>query len=152
MQQPDPTKAKTSEKISEQDTTKLEMNTTEGGYLAKVPPDEETSDQFQDIKDQILEVISELPAILAGFFAQYQKPIVTLGLIVGAIITVKVMLAVIESLNDIPLLAPTFELIGIVYSAWFIYRYLLRASDRQQLWTEVQVWKEQLLGDKSSNS
>jgi glutamyl-tRNA synthetase len=152
MQQPDPTKAKTSEKISEQDTTKLEMNTTEGGYLAKVPPDEETSDQFQDIKDQILEVISELPAILAGFFGRYQKPIITLGLIVAAVITFKVMLAVIESLNDIPLLAPTFELIGIVYSAWFIYRYLLRASDRQQLWTEVQAWKEQLLGDKSSNS
>jgi glutamyl-tRNA synthetase len=151
MAQPDPSKINTEAKISEEET-KIDMGTTEPGSLAKLPPSEETSDQFQEIKDQVLEILSELPAIVAGFFGRYQKPIVTLGLILAAIITIKVMLAVIESLNDIPLLAPTFELIGIVYSGWFVYRYLLRASDRQQLWAEIQAWKEQLLGDKPSNS
>ena len=137
------------EKETKQD---VGVNPTEGGSLAERPTSDETSDQFQDMKNQILEVLSELPAILAGFFGQYQKPIVTIGLIVAAIITLKVMLAIIESLNDIPLLAPTFELIGIVYSGWFIYRYLLRASNRQELSVELQAWKEQLLGDKSSDS
>lgn len=151
MPQPDPSKINTEAKISEVDP-KIEMGTTEAGYLATLPPTEEKSDQFQEIKDQILEILSELPAIVTGFFGRYQKPIITLGLILAAIITIKVMLAVIESLNDIPLLAPTFELIGIVYSGWFVYRYLLRASDRQQLLIELQAWKEQLLGDKPSNS
>ncbi|GGA08379.1 CAAD domain-containing protein [Okeania sp. KiyG1] len=140
----------------EKDTTKeveVGVNPTEPGSLTTVsnPEPEETSDQFQGIKNQILEILSELPAIISGFFAQYQKPIVTLGLILGLIVTLKVMLAVIESLNDIPLLAPTFELIGIIYSGWFIYRYLLRASNRQELSVELQAWKEQLLGDKSSS-
>ncbi|MDJ0553549.1 MAG: CAAD domain-containing protein [Microcoleaceae cyanobacterium MO_207.B10] len=147
MPQADPSKVKI-----EEETKNPPMDTTEAGTLATVPPSEQTNEQFQEIKDQILEILSELPAIVTGFFGQYQKPIITLGLILAAIITIKVMLAVVESLNDIPLLAPTFELIGIVYSAWFVYRYLLRASDRQQLLTELQVWKEQLLGDKSSNS
>lgn len=138
----------------EKDTTKeveVGVNPTEPGSLTTVSNPEETSDQFQGIKNQILEILSELPAIISGFFAQYQKPIVTLGLILGLIVTLKVMLAVIESLNDIPLLAPTFELIGIIYSGWFIYRYLLRASNRQELSVELQAWKEQLLGEKSSN-
>ncbi|NEN91953.1 MAG: hypothetical protein F6K48_24820 [Okeania sp. SIO3H1] len=136
----------------EKDTTKeVGVSPTEPGSLTTVSNSEETSDQFQDIKNQVLEILSELPAIVSGFFGQYQKPIVTLGLILGLIVTLKVMLAVIESLNDIPLLAPTFELIGIVYSGWFIYRYLLRASNRQELSVELQAWKEQLLGEKSSS-
>lgn len=138
----------------EKDTTKeVAVDPTEAGSLTTVSnaESEETSDQLQGIKNQILEILSELPAIISGFFGQYQKPIVTLGLILGLIVTLKVMLAVIESLNDIPLLAPTFELIGIVYSGWFIYRYLLRASNRQELSVELQAWKEQLLGDKSSD-
>ncbi len=136
-----------------QDTTQqVGVSPTEVGSLAKVSNSKETSDQFQDVKNQVLEILSELPAIVTGFFGQYQKPIITLGLILAAIITLKVMFAVIESLNDIPLLAPTFELIGIIYSGWFIYRYLLRASNRQELSAELQAWKDQLLGDKSSDS
>ncbi|NEO57424.1 MAG: hypothetical protein F6K54_32715 [Okeania sp. SIO3B5] len=138
----------------EKETTKeVGVNPTEAGPLTTVsnPEPEETSDQLQGIKNQILEILSELPAIISGFFGQYQKPIVTLGLILGLIVTLKVMLAVIESLNEIPLLAPTFELIGIVYSGWFIYRYLLRASNRQELSVELQAWKEQLFGEKSSD-
>jgi len=136
-----------------QDTTQeVEVNPTEVGSLAKVPNSEETSDGFQDVKNQFLEILSELPAIITGFFGQYQKPIVTVGLIVAVIISFKVMLAIVESLNDIPLLAPTFELIGIIYSGWFVYRYLLRASNRQELSAELQAWKDQLFGDKPSDS
>ena len=102
--------------------------------------------------NQVLETFSELPAIITGFFGQYQKPIITLGIIVALIVTFKVTLAVVESLNDIPLLAPTFELIGIIYSIWFIYRYLLRASSRQELSAEIQVWKDQILGNNPSDS
>ncbi len=140
--------------MEEKQETKQQVGVTptEAGSLAKVPNSEETSDQFQDMKNQVLEILSELPAIITGFFGQYQKPIVTLGLIVALFITLKVMLAVVESLNDIPLLAPTFELIGIIYSGWFVYRYLLRASNRQELSAELQAWKDQLLGDKSSDS
>ena len=140
--------------MEEKQETKQQVGVTptEAGSLAKVPNSEETSDQFQDIKNQVLEILSELPAIITGFFGQYQKPIITLGLILAVIITLKVMLAVVESLNDIPLLAPTFELIGIIYSGWFVYRYLLRASNRQELSAEIQAWKDQLLGDKPSDS
>lgn len=110
---------------------------------------EEGSGQFQAIKGQALEILAELPGILTRFFNQYRKPIVTVGLILAVGVGIKVTLAVIDALNDIPLLAPTFELIGIVYTGWFVYRYLLRASNRQELWTEVQSLKEQLIGDKN---
>ena len=53
----------------------------------------------------------------------------------------------IDALNDVPLLAPTFELIGMGYTAWFVYRYLLKASTRQELVQEFKSYKEQVTGD-----
>jgi glutamyl-tRNA synthetase len=111
--------------------------------------EKEGGDQIQQIKDQILSVLSELPAYASSFFGEYQKPIVTVGLIVGTLITIKVTLAVLEALNDIPLLSPTFELIGMGYTGWFIYRYLLRASNRQELVAELESFKEQIFGRKA---
>ncbi len=111
--------------------------------------EKEGGDQIQQIKDQILSVLSELPAYASSFFGEYQKPIVTVGLIVGTLITIKVTLAVLEALNDIPLLSPTFELIGMGYTGWFIYRYLLRASSRQELVAELESFKEQIFGRKA---
>ena len=61
---------------------------------------------------------------------------------------VKVVLAVIDALNDIPLLAPTFELVGIAYSAWFVNRYLLQASHRQELAQEIEKLKGKVVGSQ----
>lgn len=109
---------------------------------------EEEKTQFDEIKASVLEVLSEFPAYVSGFFSEYQKPIITIVLIIAAIVSVKVLFAVIDALNDVPLLAPTFELIGMGYSAWFIYRYLLRASNRQELTQEFNAFWEQISGQK----
>ncbi|MDY6803932.1 MAG: CAAD domain-containing protein [Cyanobacteriota bacterium] len=143
MQQPDPSKTTTSETVIDTETPEVEVE------VQVTPPPEETNSQFQGIKTQAVEILAELPVILSRFFNQYRKPIITVGLILAVGVGIKVTLAVIDALNDIPLLAPTFELIGIIYSGWFVYRYLLRASNREELWAEVQSLKEQLLGDKA---
>lgn len=129
------------------ETPKVEVTLETPGALAALPP-AESGEQWQRLKDQALSILAELPAYLSSFFSEYQKPIVTLGLIFAGGITIKVLLAAIDALNDIPLLAPTFELIGIGYSAWFVYRYLLRASNRQELLAEVNALKEQVFGKK----
>lgn len=105
--------------------------------------------QFEEIKAKVVEVLAELPAYVSAFFGEYQKPIITIVLIIATIVMIKVLFAVIDALNDIPLLAPTFELIGMIYSGWFIYRYLLRASNRQELSQEFQAFWQQIAGGKS---
>jgi glutamyl-tRNA synthetase len=136
--------------MPEPDTSKTVIDTETPKVDVEVAPpeSEEANNQFQGIKGQALEILAELPGILSKFFNQNRKPIITVGLILAVGIGIKVTLAVIDALNDIPLLAPTFELIGIVYSGWFVWRYLLRASNREELWAEIQSFKEQLIGDK----
>jgi glutamyl-tRNA synthetase len=115
----------------------------------KVTITEEPPSQTQQIKEQIISMLSELPAYIGGFYEQYKSPLTVVGLIIVSIISLKVLLGVVDELNDIPLLSPTFELIGIGYTVWFVYRYLLRSSNRQQLAQEIQAIKEQIFGKKS---
>ncbi len=115
----------------------------------KVIITEEPPSQAQQIKEQIIAILSEFPAYIGSFYEQYKSPLTVVGVILASIISLKVLLGIVDELNDIPLLAPTFELIGIGYAVWFVYRYLLRSSNRQQLAQEIQALKEQILGKKS---
>ncbi len=125
-------------------------NETESAIgTTKVTVTEEAPNQTQQIKEQVISILSELPAYIGAFYEQYKSPLTVVGLIVASIISLKVLLGIVNELNDIPLLAPTFELIGIGYTAWFVYRYLLRSSNRQQLGQEIQAIKEQVFGKKS---
>lgn len=125
-------------------------NETESAIgTTKVTVTEESPNQTQQIKEQIISILSELPAYIGAFYEQYKSPLTVVGLIVASIISLKVLLGIVNELNDIPLLAPTFELIGIGYTVWFVYRYLLRSSNRQQLGQEIQAIKEQVFGKKS---
>lgn len=125
-------------------------NETESSIgTTKVTVTEEPPSQAQQIKEQVISILSELPAYIGAFYEQYKSPLTVVGLIFASIISLKVLLGVVDELNDIPLLAPTFELIGIGYTIWFVYRYLLRSSNRQQLGQEIQAIKEQVFGKKS---
>jgi glutamyl-tRNA synthetase len=117
------------------------------------PPEAEASeDQIQKIGQTIVEVLSNLPDYVTTFFGEYQKPLITVGLIVAALVSIKVLVAVLNVFNTIPLVAPTLELVGMAYSLWFVYRYLLKSSTRSELSDQVKSFIEQIAGQNSSNS
>ncbi|MEH1835024.1 MAG: CAAD domain-containing protein [Nostoc sp.] len=127
------------------ETTVAEIN-SQTGTITKLQPPAQSQDEWLKYGEQISSFLATLPDYLGSFFNQYKQPLVTVGLIVGSIVGVKVLLAILDALNDIPLVAPTFELIGIGYSAWFVYRYLLKASTRKELTSEITTLKSQVVG------
>ncbi|MEH2311677.1 MAG: CAAD domain-containing protein [Nostoc sp.] len=122
------------------------------GTITKLQPPAQSQDEWLKYGEQISSFLATLPEYLGSFFNQYKQPLVTVGLIVGSIVGVKVLLAILDALNDIPLVAPTFELIGIGYSAWFVYRYLLKASTRKELTSEITTLKSQVVGKEISEA
>jgi hypothetical protein len=106
------------------------------------------SEQWREIGEKAYTILSSLPEYLGSFFKEYRKPIVTVGLIFGSIVSVKLTLALLSAINEVPLLEPTFELIGLAYSAWFAYRYVFKASNREELTEEFNKIKSQVLGSR----
>lgn len=120
---------------------------SDSASLTKVPPiTTQLEVQGRQIGRNISVFLAQLPDYLSRFFQQYKQQIITVALILAALIAVRVFLAILDALNDIPLLTPTFELIGIGYTAWFVNRYLLSTSKRQELAQEVKTLKQHIIG------
>lgn len=84
--------------------------------------------------------LAKMPNYLGNLFNEYKQLIISVAIILAAFITVKVVLAVMDALNDIPLLSLILELIGIGYSGWFVYRYLLKKPTRQELAQKIDLF------------
>jgi hypothetical protein len=124
----------------------LALEGVDTANLPKLPPASEPESQWQQISRQVSQFLEKLPEYLGSFFNNYKQPLITVALILAAILTAKLVLALLDAINDIPLLSPLFELVGIGYATWFVSRYLLKASTRQELADEIQSLKNQFVG------
>ena len=104
---------------------------------------------IQPMKEEVIAFLSQLPENLGGFFKEYKRPLTTVGLLIALLVTFKILVGLVEIINEIPLIKPTFETVGLGYSAWFIYRYLLKAETRKELSADFNTLKEEILGKKS---
>ncbi|HEY9603753.1 MAG TPA: CAAD domain-containing protein [Allocoleopsis sp.] len=128
----------------------VHVSTEEPLVVSKISSKEpETKEQWQQIGEEASAFIDKLPSYVADFFSKYQKILVALGWILAAFATVKLTLAILDAINDIPLLALVLELVGLGYTLWFVTRYLLSASNRQELSDTIQAIKEKFLGTGS---
>lgn len=116
------------------------------------PPLEESNDQFQQMKQQFNRFLKGSPGFLTDFFEKYKQPLLSVGLILLVLVSIRLLSGVLDSLNDIPLVAPTFELIGLGYSVWFAYRYLLSAKNREELARLSKSAKEYVFGQDNPHT
>ncbi|NEQ48841.1 MAG: hypothetical protein F6K11_01740 [Leptolyngbya sp. SIO3F4] len=108
----------------------------------------ETPDQAKEMLAKVASVLGDAPEYVVQTFDEYKRPLTVIGLVLGGLIAIKVLFAILAAINDIPVLAPTMELIGLVYTGWFIYRYLLKAANRSELLSSLGAAKDQITGDK----
>ena len=121
---------------------------TPGTITAKPSPAEKPVQEWVSVGRDFL---SRFYEIISDFISDNEKILVNLLLIFLAVIAVRVTLAVLAAINDFPLLSPLFELIGLGYTGWFVYRYLWKESNRQELKAELNALKSQIIGRDISN-
>ena len=134
----------TTPEVTTETPTTVDLRSDVGKITAtKTAPGESQVQEYLNIGTSFLSKFFEY---IKEFVDDNQKLLVNLLLIFLGIVAVKVTLAVVAAINDIPLLAPMFELVGLGYTGWFVYRYLLTKSSRQELVQEFESLKTQVVG------
>ena len=62
----------------------------------------------------------------------------------GAVVLLWLASTVVGAVNAIPLLPKLLELVGLGYTAWFVYRYLLFKSSREELLADIEELKKKI--------
>ncbi|MBW4612341.1 MAG: CAAD domain-containing protein [Desmonostoc vinosum HA7617-LM4] len=126
------------------------IKNSETGNLSKVTNNNQFNQQASEIGRKVSEFSEKLPGYIVRFYEEYKLPIISFGLLVVLVTSLKILLAIVDAINDIPLVSPIFQLIGVSYVIWFIFRYFLKASTRQELAGEVDSIKKQITDDNIS--
>ncbi|MEH2115313.1 CAAD domain-containing protein, partial [Nostoc sp.] len=108
-------------------------------------PDNQPLPQWQPIGGKFSVFLEQLPKYLGSFSTEYQMPIICFSTIITATIAVKIILAVLDVINEIPQLNLVFELTGIGYLIWFVFRYLFKASTRQELAAKISFIQKEIV-------
>ncbi|WP_257236382.1 CAAD domain-containing protein [Nostoc sp. 'Peltigera malacea cyanobiont' DB3992] len=117
---------------------------SESGNLAMLPPASENEEQWQKIGRKISIFLAKIPDYIGSFYQEYKLLIISFALLVITVTALRIFLAVLNAINDIPLVSPFLQLIGLGYTIWFTSRYLLKDSTRQELAGEIRLLKKQL--------
>ena len=131
------------EAIAAPETSKLETQPL-------LPPPNDPLLQWQQLSSKFSDFLEQLPEYVSRFFLEYKLPIMSIASIIASVITVKIILAVLDAINDIPQINLLFELTGIGYVTWFVLRYLLLASTRQELAAQIRSIQKEIVEGQNS--
>ncbi|KAG8076288.1 hypothetical protein GUJ93_ZPchr0006g45263 [Zizania palustris] len=64
----------------------------------------------------------------------------------GAVVALWLTTVVVGAVNSVPLLPKILELVGLGYTGWFVYRYLLFKDSRKELASDIETLKKKIAG------
>ncbi|KAG0625218.1 hypothetical protein M758_2G037200 [Ceratodon purpureus] len=73
------------------------------------------------------------------------KPAIA-GLVAAGLIGVWAAFGLVGAIEKLPLIPDIFEIVGILFSGWFVYRYLLFKPDREELLKIIDEQKAKITG------
>jgi isoleucyl-tRNA synthetase len=105
-----------------------------------------TNEKWQELTQELTNYLSNFPDHLGKFWVNYQRPIANVGILATSAIAVYILLGMLEGINQLPLLKPFFQTIGLGVTIWFGIRYLIFAEQRCELAKKVQAWQAIVVG------
>ncbi|MBP0019901.1 MAG: valine--tRNA ligase [Cyanobacteria bacterium SBLK] len=103
-----------------------------------------------EYENSLLQFLAGLPDGINQFFQRNQQGLSIGAIVAGSVVILYITFALLEAINTIPFVEPTLKLAGVLTSIWFVLRYLLRSSDRQDLRSFARKRWQETLGAASS--
>ena len=132
------------ESIAPDATSALESTVDEALLLT-----ESAAELLPSIQTNVAVFFEEVVTTVATFYKNNQKLLMTLGITLLAVVGIKLLFAGVNAIDDIPLVTPILKLIGLVYVAQFVWRYLVREQDRHELVEKIDRVKAEVLGTQN---
>jgi CAAD domains of cyanobacterial aminoacyl-tRNA synthetase len=101
----------------------------------------------QQVKDFAAKLIQQMQS---SFSVEQKSAAIVALLVIVAIPVIILANKVLNIIGGIPLLEPILELVGLAYTFWFGYRYLIFAQSRKELIDNIMGIKAKIMGDGKS--
>ena len=113
------------------ESRKFSLHQTRASSSEETSTSLDTNELFTDLKEKWDAVENKSTVLLYGG---------------GALVAVWLSSILVGAINSVPLLPKIMELVGLGYTGWFVYRYLLFKSSRKELATDIDALKKKIAG------
>ncbi len=117
-----------------------------------IEPSNPSNKQLLQFGDKISDTIQELLDLVVNFWNAYQLPLILVGITLAIAIFLKISLTILNAIDRLPLVQPLLELIGMIYTIWFVWRYLRSGSKRQELGAALKSVQQSILERNNEDS
>lgn len=104
----------------------------------------------KNIWSRITEFLGDLPQTISQSYNNYQKSLAIVGLIILSLISFRIILVVSKTLHQLSFVALSLRTLGLGWTIWFIWRYLLFQENRQELSANINQLKIETFGQPTS--
>lgn len=122
---------------------------SESVLMHNASTNESTEESWRSIQAQVTAFFANATSSTTAFFKNNQQLLTTLGWIFLAFLGARLVLAGLDAIDDIPLVTPILKITGLVSVIRFVWRYLIREQNRQELMQTLDRAKTELFGSQS---
>jgi HAD superfamily hydrolase (TIGR01509 family) len=94
------------------------------------PVSEMGSESWQSVQSQAATFFENTTSSLSTFFKQNQSLLINAGWVLLALVGLQLLFTILDVIDNIPLMTPILKLVDLLSTGRFVWRYLLRASNR----------------------
>jgi hypothetical protein len=116
------------------------------------PASDSAEEMWQSFQFQATAFLETAKENLITLLINNRQIFYVLGWIFLALLGIRILFAVMNAIDDIPFVTFILKLIGFLYVARFVQRYLVRADNRQELSQMLNHAKSEFLGNKVSTT
>ncbi|XP_068641077.1 protein CURVATURE THYLAKOID 1D, chloroplastic-like [Aristolochia californica] len=69
----------------------------------------------------------------------------------GALVAIWISTAIVGAIDSIPVFPKVLEVVGLGYTVWFSYRYLIFKKNRDELLTKIEELKREIIGESAEH-
>ena len=107
---------------------------------------ESTEEAWRSVQAKTTDFLENATSYVTTFYRNNRSLLITLGWILLAFLGAKLLFAALDTIDDIPLVTPLLKLVGLVSVTRFVWRYLIRERNRQELAETLNRAKAEVLG------
>eukprot|EP00243_Klebsormidium_subtile_P006631 TRINITY_DN2853_c0_g1_i2.p1 TRINITY_DN2853_c0_g1~~TRINITY_DN2853_c0_g1_i2.p1 ORF type:complete len:181 (+),score=35.36 TRINITY_DN2853_c0_g1_i2:166-708(+) len=122
----------------------LQARSARTSHKVRAAVEPEVESEVDDVSEQLKE---QLKGVQEWWDKQEDK-LAIVGLGVSGIVALWASSGLLSSIDKLPVLPGFFEFVGILFTGWFVYRYLLFKPDREELAQLVDETKKKITGEE----
>ncbi|WIA22239.1 hypothetical protein OEZ85_004565 [Tetradesmus obliquus] len=100
----------------------------------------------EDINKKLNETLTNTTSYLQAKWEETEDKPAALAVTGGALLLLVAASSVVDAVDKIPIISDLIELVGVVVTGWFTYRYLVFGPDREELVSNVKAFLKKVYG------